>query len=453
MSRVLVTGATGFIGSGTLCAAAARGFRGPRRQLRRERSGLRLRTSTGSERTFTTPRRPSSSWPGVAPDPSAAPRVVCRAGPVLALAREPALGRGQPASAARLRPARRTARGVGRQLRRVRLAAARRSASRVETPCRAGDPLRREQARPAADRRELCRRRPGSASPGDGCSSCSGRGRPRRGSGPSVAEAVVRGQPAPCSHGEQVRDFLYSEDLADAFVALLQLVGPGADQRRVGRADAHPRSRAGTRRRRAGTPISRASARSRPRRASRPCSSPTSPGCATRWAGPPPATLSSAPPTRSTGGARTWPRPAVADRPLREMRIVHVTPELPHVHGGGGGRAHELLMCRRMVELGHQVLNISPVLPDEAAHVTDLGAVGVESWASLRPAVSPARGRRSHRERSGGARRRRRQTRSRARDAGVLGDAAASAEAGERGVAARRGDRGARHGGGVGSCV
>ena len=67
------------------------------------------------------------------------------------------------------------------------------------------------------------------------------------------------------------------------------------------------------------------------------------------------------------------------------MRIVHVTPELPHVHGGGGGRAHELLMCRRMVELGHQVLNISPVLPDETAYVSDLSAVGVESWASLRP--------------------------------------------------------------------
>jgi glycosyltransferase involved in cell wall biosynthesis len=68
------------------------------------------------------------------------------------------------------------------------------------------------------------------------------------------------------------------------------------------------------------------------------------------------------------------------------MRIVHVTPELPYVHGGGGGRAHELLMCRRMVELGHQVLNVSPVLPAESAHVSDLSAVGVESWVSLRPA-------------------------------------------------------------------
>jgi nucleoside-diphosphate-sugar epimerase len=37
----------------------------------------------------------------------------------------------------------------------------------------------------------------------------------------SVARALVQGEEAPCSHGEQVRDFLYSEDLSDAFVALL----------------------------------------------------------------------------------------------------------------------------------------------------------------------------------------------------------------------------------------
>jgi nucleoside-diphosphate-sugar epimerase len=40
--------------------------------------------------------------------------------------------------------------------------------------------------------------------------------------GGSVARSVVLGEPAPCSHGEQWRDFLYSEDLADAFVALLR---------------------------------------------------------------------------------------------------------------------------------------------------------------------------------------------------------------------------------------
>jgi nucleoside-diphosphate-sugar epimerase len=40
--------------------------------------------------------------------------------------------------------------------------------------------------------------------------------------GGSVARALVLGEPAPCSHGRQVRDFLYSEDLADAFTALLR---------------------------------------------------------------------------------------------------------------------------------------------------------------------------------------------------------------------------------------
>jgi nucleoside-diphosphate-sugar epimerase len=36
----------------------------------------------------------------------------------------------------------------------------------------------------------------------------------------SVARALVSGQPAPCTHGRQVRDFLYVKDLADAFAAL-----------------------------------------------------------------------------------------------------------------------------------------------------------------------------------------------------------------------------------------
>ncbi len=39
--------------------------------------------------------------------------------------------------------------------------------------------------------------------------------------GGSVARSLVLGQPTLCSHGEQLRDFLYSGDLADAFVALL----------------------------------------------------------------------------------------------------------------------------------------------------------------------------------------------------------------------------------------
>lgn len=38
----------------------------------------------------------------------------------------------------------------------------------------------------------------------------------------SVASALVAGQEALCSHGEQVRDFLYAPELAAAFVALLR---------------------------------------------------------------------------------------------------------------------------------------------------------------------------------------------------------------------------------------
>ena len=38
----------------------------------------------------------------------------------------------------------------------------------------------------------------------------------------SVVRSVLRGEPAPCSHGNQIRDFLYVKDVASAFVSLLQ---------------------------------------------------------------------------------------------------------------------------------------------------------------------------------------------------------------------------------------
>jgi len=38
---------------------------------------------------------------------------------------------------------------------------------------------------------------------------------------PSVIRSLLRDEPARCSHGEQLRDFLYVRDVADAFVALL----------------------------------------------------------------------------------------------------------------------------------------------------------------------------------------------------------------------------------------
>jgi nucleoside-diphosphate-sugar epimerase len=38
---------------------------------------------------------------------------------------------------------------------------------------------------------------------------------------PSVICSLLKGEVAKCSHGNQIRDFLYVQDVADAFVALL----------------------------------------------------------------------------------------------------------------------------------------------------------------------------------------------------------------------------------------
>lgn len=44
----------------------------------------------------------------------------------------------------------------------------------------------------------------------------------------SVIRSLLAGKPAPCSHGEQIRDFLYVQDAAEALVALLgsEVTGP-----------------------------------------------------------------------------------------------------------------------------------------------------------------------------------------------------------------------------------
>jgi nucleoside-diphosphate-sugar epimerase len=54
----------------------------------------------------------------------------------------------------------------------------------------------------------------------------------------SVASALVRGEPAETGAGTQVRDFLYSEDLGDAFAALLDSAVEGA----VNMASGEPRA-------------------------------------------------------------------------------------------------------------------------------------------------------------------------------------------------------------------
>jgi nucleoside-diphosphate-sugar epimerase len=45
---------------------------------------------------------------------------------------------------------------------------------------------------------------------------------------PSAIRALLHGEPAPCSEGRQVRDFIYVEDVARAFVLLLasSVTGP-----------------------------------------------------------------------------------------------------------------------------------------------------------------------------------------------------------------------------------
>jgi polysaccharide biosynthesis protein PslH len=66
------------------------------------------------------------------------------------------------------------------------------------------------------------------------------------------------------------------------------------------------------------------------------------------------------------------------------VRILHLTPELPHDRGGGG-RTHEFFLCRRLADLGHSVLNISPALPDEVPLADSLRGAGVECWVARRP--------------------------------------------------------------------
>ena len=68
------------------------------------------------------------------------------------------------------------------------------------------------------------------------------------------------------------------------------------------------------------------------------------------------------------------------------LRILHLTPELPYEPGGGGGRTREFFLCRRLVELGHEVVNVSPVLPHELGHTRALEEVGVPVRIALRPA-------------------------------------------------------------------
>jgi glycosyltransferase involved in cell wall biosynthesis len=70
------------------------------------------------------------------------------------------------------------------------------------------------------------------------------------------------------------------------------------------------------------------------------------------------------------------------------VRILHLTPELPYEPGGGGGRTREYWLCKRLADLGHAVLNISPALPHEVELADSLRGAGVECWVARRPATS-----------------------------------------------------------------
>src|SRR5215211_4597435 len=67
------------------------------------------------------------------------------------------------------------------------------------------------------------------------------------------------------------------------------------------------------------------------------------------------------------------------------MRVLHLTPELPFAPGGGGGETREFYLLRRLVELGHEVENVSPVTAAQAEIVPLLEGAGVSVRTARRP--------------------------------------------------------------------
>src|SRR4051812_26654963 len=68
------------------------------------------------------------------------------------------------------------------------------------------------------------------------------------------------------------------------------------------------------------------------------------------------------------------------------VRVLHITPELPYEPGGGGGRTHEAHLLRSLVELGHEVLDVVPITPEDAARVASVEDAGVQVRFTRRPA-------------------------------------------------------------------
>lgn len=72
------------------------------------------------------------------------------------------------------------------------------------------------------------------------------------------------------------------------------------------------------------------------------------------------------------------------------MRVLHLSPELPFAPGGGGGETREFYLLRRLVELGHEVENVSPANAVQADKTHLLEEAGVRVQISRRP-DSPVR--------------------------------------------------------------
>jgi nucleoside-diphosphate-sugar epimerase len=99
--------------------------------------------------------------------------------------------------------------------------------------CSAATPL--APATPYGAAKDALRRVVDAAAPGLGVSHAWGRiffvfgpGEPPTRVVASVARALVRGEPVDCTSGEQVRDFLYAGDLGEAFAALVDTDAVGA---------------------------------------------------------------------------------------------------------------------------------------------------------------------------------------------------------------------------------
>jgi len=72
------------------------------------------------------------------------------------------------------------------------------------------------------------------------------------------------------------------------------------------------------------------------------------------------------------------------------MRILHLTPELPYVPGGGGGATRQFHLLRRLVELGHAVTVVAPATAAQLEQ-TRAPAILRDAGIDLEPAIRASR--------------------------------------------------------------